>query len=216
MKLKPASHYEFLVEEPSAEAFLRSWLPRALPVGVSFEVHAHQGKDDLQKKLTSRLRGYASWLPEDWRLVVLLDRDDDRCELLKKELESCCLEAGLRSRSVANRSRSKSWHVVNRIAVEELEAWFFGDWQAVMELYPRVSDSIPRSRGYRDCDGIKGGTWEALERVLQRAGYFESGLRKIELARAMGLSMSSSRCRSPSFQSLFQALSEGCHTDLRA
>ena len=28
------------------------------------------------KNLEPRLRGYARWLPEDWRIVVMVDRDD--------------------------------------------------------------------------------------------------------------------------------------------
>ncbi len=33
-----------------------------------------------------------------------------------------------------------------------------------------------------DPDAIPGGTWEAFERVLQRSGYFQTGLRKLEAA----------------------------------
>lgn len=42
-----ATHFELLVEEPSMEAFLRALLPRLLPQGRTFEVHAFQGKGDL-------------------------------------------------------------------------------------------------------------------------------------------------------------------------
>ena len=54
-----AGHLEFLVEEPSMEAFLRALLPRLLPRDRSFEVHPFQGKSDLLDKLQARLRGYA-------------------------------------------------------------------------------------------------------------------------------------------------------------
>lgn len=54
-----ASHLELLVEEPSMEAFLRALLPRLLPQGRTFEVHAFQGKGDLMDKLETRLRGCA-------------------------------------------------------------------------------------------------------------------------------------------------------------
>ena len=63
----PVSHLVLLVEEPSMEAFLRALLPRLLPAGRTFEVHAFQGKPDLLGKLEARLRGYAGWLPVDWR-----------------------------------------------------------------------------------------------------------------------------------------------------
>lgn len=123
-----AMHLEFLVEEPSMEAFLRALLPRLLPSDRSFEVHPFQGKSDLLSKLLDRLRGYAQWLPEDWRIVVVVDRDDDDCAKLKTKLEAMAEAAGLMTRS---RAAGRRWQLVNRIAIEELEAWYFGDWQAV-------------------------------------------------------------------------------------
>lgn len=103
--------------------------------------------------------------------------------------------AGLRT----HRRDGGSWQVVNRLAIEELEAWFFGDWEAVMSAYPRVADNIPHQAGYRDPDAITGGTWEALERVLQRVGYFKTGLRKIEAARSIAEHLVPERNRSRSF-----------------
>ncbi len=100
-----AVHLEVLVEEPSIEAFLRALLPRLLPHGRSFEVHPFQGKADLLDKLQSRLRGYAQWLPEDWRVVVVVDRDNDDCESLKERLEVMAANAGLVTRSRAGGRR---------------------------------------------------------------------------------------------------------------
>lgn len=176
-------HLEFLVEEPSMEAFLRALLPRLLPNESSFEIYPFQGKHDLLNKLPMRLKGYAMWLPETWRIVVVVDKDDDDCHDLKEQLESVAMEAGLQTRSVYS---GQSWQLVNRLAIEELEAWYFGDWSAVRRAYPRVSASVPRQRRYRNPDGITGGTWEAFERIMQRAGYFEGGLQKIHAARKLG------------------------------
>jgi len=187
------------------EAFLRALLPRLLPAGRTFEVHAFQGKPDLLGKLEARLRAYAAWLPEDWRLVVVVDRDDDDCRKLKQHLEDVAHRAGLRPRS---RAGAKPWQLVNRIAIEELEAWYFGDWDAVRAAYPRVSPNVPKRQGLRDPDAIAGGTWEAFERVMQRHGYFEGGLAKIEAARAIGAQIEPGRNRSGSFQAFHQALVE--------
>lgn len=52
----------------------------------------------------------------------------------------------------------------------------------------------------RDPDGIGGGTWEAFERVMRPHGYFEGGLRKLEIARMIGAEMDPGRNRSRSFQ----------------
>ena len=94
------------------------------------------------------------------------------------------------------------------MAIEELEAWYFGDWSAVRRAYPRVSAKVPRQAKYRFPDAIKGGTWEAFERILKRAGYFRTGLRKIEAARAVAEHMDPERNSSPSFCSLKSALAQ--------
>ena len=195
-------HLEVLVEEPSIEAFLRIVLPRILPADTGFEIHSFQGKPNLRKRLEDRLRGYAKWLPEDWRIVVLVDCDNDDCGTLKDELERASAEAGLRTRSQAAGGR---WHVANRIVIEELEAWYFGDWQAVCNAYPRVPQNAPKRKGYRDPDAING-TWEAFERILKRRGYFPTGLRKIEAAREVAAHIDPARNRSRSFKAFYAAV----------
>ena len=200
-----AAHLEVLVEEPSMEAFLRVLLPRLLPQDRSFEVHAFQGKTDLLSKLEGRLRGYAAWIPDDWRILVVVDRDDEDCRQLKRRMESAAHRVRLRSRSVAKDGR---WQLVNRIAVEELEAWYFGDWAAVTAAYSRVSSTVPRRAGFRDPDSIAGGTWEAFERVMQRHGYFGGGLPKIEAARTIGAHVDPDRSTSSSFRALRAVIAE--------
>jgi hypothetical protein len=120
------------------------------------------------------------------------------------KLEHIARDAGLVTRT-ANRSR---WRVANRLAIEELEAWYFGDWEAVREAYPRVAAGVPRQARYRDPDAIAGGTWEAFLRVLQEAGYFPGGLRKIEAASAIAACMVPARNRSQSFRRLHEVVGE--------
>lgn len=187
------------------EAFLRELLPRLLGEEATFEVYPYQCKDDLLSKLPARLQGYASWLPENWRVVVVVDRDDDDCELLKQKMDQAAADARLSTRKA---NAAQSWQVVNRIAIEELEAWYFGDWGAVRETYPRVPETIPQKAPYRDPDAVQGGTWEAFERELQRAGYFKTGLRKTEVARALGKRMAPARNRSHSFAVFCDAVFE--------
>jgi hypothetical protein len=191
-----AEHLEILVEEPSMEAFLRQLLPGLLGEKATFNVYPYQCKDDLLGKLHARLQGYASWLPENWRVVVVIDRDDDDCEELKQRMEHAASSAGLRTR---NAGAAQTWQVANRIAIEELEAWYFGDWVAVRNMYLKVPATIPQKEPYRNPDEIQGGTWEAFERVLQKAGYFKTGLRKTEVARALGKCMDPAQNRSRSF-----------------
>ncbi len=178
------------VEEDSMEAALKQVLPRLLG-DMEFEIRRFQCKDDLLVCLPERLAGYAAWLPESWAILVLVDRDDDDCLALKQRLETIAADAGLLTKTVA--ANGKRFQVANRIAIEELEAWFFGDWQAVRAAYPRVPATIPNKARYRGPDAILGGTWEALELVLKRAGYFSTGLRKLECARAVAEHMEPER-----------------------
>ena len=82
------SRFEFLVEEPSMEAFLNAVLPRMLPAGAVFEIHAFQGKQALLRKLEDRLKGYARFMTNDHRIMVIVDQDNDDCIALKARLES--------------------------------------------------------------------------------------------------------------------------------
>jgi len=187
------------------EAFLREVLPRLLGDRSTFRIHVHQGKMDLLGKLRSRLKGYAKWLPDNARIVVVVDRDGDDCVVLKRRLEADAEAAGLATRSAA---ADRPWRVVNRIAIEELEAWFFGEWSSVRRAFPRAPASVMNQVPFRDCDAIAGGTWEALERVLKRRGYFVEGLRKTEAARAIGAHFHHDLCISPSFVAFRDALME--------
>ena len=200
-----ARHLSFLVEEPSMEEFLQTLLPRILPEEQTFEVHSFGNKMALRRNLPDRLRGYARWLPSDWRILVVLDRDGDDCHALKRELEAAAAAAGLRTRSEVGPS---SWQVVNRIAIEELEAWYFGDWQAVCEAYPGVPATVPQRAAFRESDAVRGGTWEAFERILRRHGYFTTGLRKREAARTIAARMCRGRSRSRSFALFVDAILE--------
>lgn len=186
------------------EAALRLLVPKIIG-DVSFNVFPHQCKESLLSKLPNRLQGYAAWLPENYRIVVVVDRDDDNCHELKCRLEETIRNAGLMSRS---RSDGPAYQIVSRIVIEELEAWFFGDWPAVLSAYPGVSRQVPQKQGFRDVDAIAGGTWEALERHLQRAGYFRTGLRKIELAKAIAEHMRPDQNTSRSFHVFRSALLE--------
>jgi hypothetical protein len=191
------------VEEWSMEACLEQLLPRLLGT-VEFQIIRFQCKRDLLKKMPDRLRAYASWLPDHWKILVLVDRDDEDCHKLKQRLETIVRDAGLATKTAPK--HDLSFQVINRIVIEELEAWFFGDWQAVKSAYPKVPEIIPRKAAYRVPDAIQGGTWEAFERVLKHAGYFGSGLRKMECARTIAPYMQPDRNNSRSFQAFRQAI----------
>jgi len=115
------------------EEALRVLLPKMLGA-VPFDVFPFRCKDELLVRLPQRMRGYAnlirgsSWFRDHVRVVVIVDRDDDRCAELRQRMDAIVAGAGLVVRATPAGS---NWTVVNRLALEELEAWHFGDWAAV-------------------------------------------------------------------------------------
>ena len=72
--------------------------------------------------------------------------------------------------------------------------------------YPKVKPTVHQQARDGDPDAIKGGTWEAFERILKRHDYFSTGLRKSEAARAVGAHFEPSRNRSGSFTNFHDAI----------
>jgi len=199
-------HLEILVEEPSAEIALHNLLPKLVTGEHTYKIITFQGKSDLLKKLGIELKGYKRWIPDDFKIIVLVDRDDQDCRVLKE-----CLELHAKNANLITKTSSHGgldYSVVNRIVIEELEAWFFGDDIAVRNAYPRVSASFQNRARFRNPDHITGGTWEALEKLLNAGGYYKSGFRKTEVAHNISRQMEPLRNRSKSFQIFREAISE--------
>lgn len=191
-------HIEFLVEETSAEIVLTEIVPKILGNKVTFKVHDFRGKTNLLKKLPDRMKGYYNLLKsqEDWRIVVLIDEDRQDCKELKQKLEDIAIGEGL-----STASTKKNFQVLNRLVVEEIEAWFFGDVEALRVKYPKVSKNLTKRASYRNPDEIKGGTWEALDRVLSSVGYYTKGfMPKTEVARNIAPFLNPELNDSKSFQ----------------
>ena len=191
----------FYVEELSAEAALIELVPRILAdYDFDYEIFTFQGKPDLLRKLSNRLKAYQHYPGDDWRVIVLVDLDSEDCMKLKQRLESAVRDAGLETRT----SSPTRYRVINRIAIEELEAWFFGDVKAMVTAYPRVDPNLASQAPYRNPDAIVGGTSERLEQLLQHD--HPGGLEKIRAASEIAKYMHPSRNRSKSFQVFHEAL----------
>ncbi len=174
-------HIDFLLEEASAEILLTEIIPKIVGSDITLRFHDFRGKQNLIQKLPIRLKGYKNLLltNPDWRIVVLVDRDKEDCQVLKQKLEQIAHDAGF-----TTHSNSANFQLLNRIAIEEIESWFFGDVEAIRSAYPKVKENLDKSRNYRNPDEIKGGTCEALERVLASKGYYAKGyMPKTEVAR---------------------------------
>lgn len=105
----------FFLEEPSAREMLKGVLPRILPEDILLRFIVFQGKQDLEKNLKKKLRG---WLLPDSVFVVLRDQDSGDCKAIKTKLTNLCLEAGKEG-------------VLVRVACRELETFYLGDLAAV-------------------------------------------------------------------------------------
>ena len=198
-------HIEFLLEERSAEVALKAILPNILSDDVSFTFHVFEGKHDLLKKLPERLNGYKKWLPDYYRIMVLIDEDREDCMELKAELEKAAYDAGFVTKSSA--PPEGNFQVVNQLVIEELEAWFFGDIEALRTAYPKISKTFQSRPKYRDPDAIPGGTSEALGRLLKK--YYPKWLPKTVVAQNIARHMEPNQNRSKSFQVFVEGL-EAC------
>lgn len=106
----------FLLEEESAKAMLEGLLPRLLPGNVATRYIVFEGKQDLEKQLVRKVRGYRN---REARFIVLRDQDSNPdCIAVKTKLKGLCAEAGRPDALV-------------RIACRELESFFFADLAAV-------------------------------------------------------------------------------------
>ena len=106
-------HFELLVEEFSAKECLKLILPKILPQEITYNIHDFRGKSDLIKKLPQRLAGYKAWIPEYYKIVVIVDRDDDDCDQLKNKLEQIAITTGFITKSSAK--NGQSFTILNRI-----------------------------------------------------------------------------------------------------
>src|ERR1017187_7530669 len=100
----------FFLEEESAKVLLEQIFPHLIPFGS--RVHPRfivfEGKQDLEKQLQNKLRGY---LNPQARFIVLRDQDQADCRKTKKSLAAICTRAGRPQTTV-------------RIACRELEAFY--------------------------------------------------------------------------------------------
>jgi hypothetical protein len=131
----------FLTEEISAKAMLESLLPRLLNEQVRFRIIPFEGKQDLEKQLVRKIRGYQNKFA---RFIVLRDQDSHpECTVLKQQLLALCEQSGRRSDCLV------------RIACRELESFYLADLAAVeIALEVRGLSSQQRSKKWREPDRI--------------------------------------------------------------
>jgi len=193
-----------LVEEPSAEEALRHLLPKLAQDKVSPKIINMGSKDKLLKALPARLRGYRERINkgEMLRIVVLVDRDNDDCIMLKNNLERIAREADLHTKTAPN--ANGGFTVLNRIVVEELESWFIGDPQALRKAFPSLQNIKTNTAPFKNPDN--GGSWEALHRFLKKRGLYKNSFPKIDAARKIAPHMDIHSNRSASFRQFISGM----------
>ena len=119
-------HLDVFCEDRSGAIALESLVPRIAP-GVTFALHPYRGIEHLLGKLPDRLKGLARTYAHTaaWAAVVLVDEDRVDCLDRKATLDAAAAGAGLVTRTRWREENLDRYHVVNRLAVEEVEAWFW-------------------------------------------------------------------------------------------
>lgn len=129
----------FFLEEPSAREMLEGVLPRVLPENIQVRYIVFQGKQDLEKNLKKKLRGWR--IPESV-FVVMRDQDSGDCKAIKRKLVNLCRDAGQDG-------------VLVRVACHELESFYLGDLAAVEQgLGLRNLKAQQQKRKFRNPDAL--------------------------------------------------------------
>lgn len=171
----------FFLEEPSAAAMLEGLLPKLIPADVVPRYITFEGKQDLERQLVKRLRGY---LNPNALFVVMRDQDaHPDCKVTKEKLMKLCRQAGRNA-------------VLVRIACRELESFYLADLRAVEQgLGLSGIAAQQQTRKFRDPDRLPSPKEEL--RTLTRHRYQPVGG-----SRAIGPCLDPENSRSRSFRNL--------------
>jgi hypothetical protein len=182
------SELVFFLEEPSAEAMLKGFLPQIVPPEFTIRYIVFDGKQDLEKQLVRKLRGYRT---PDARFIVMRDKDSGDCRVIKSQLVDKCNEAGKPETLV-------------RIACHELESWYLADLAAVEQgLGVKNLQKFQSKKQYASPDSYPSPSL-ALKKLV--ATY-----EKIGGSRAIGPFLDSSNTRSDSFRVFVEGIRKVCN-----
>lgn len=207
-------HFEVLVEDASGKAAIEILLPKIIDSKYNtFKVHAYKGigggrippgltsssdpsRRILLDQLPKLIRGYGktfSSYPSNCPVVLVVICDlDDRClSSFRRELIDCVDKCDVKPDTYFC------------IAIEEGEAWFLGDIDAIKSAYPKAKDAILSSY----VNDSMCGTWEKLadsvssggHKKLKQLGWHAVGKEKMAWANKISPYMNVEENKSPSF-----------------
>lgn len=191
---------EILVEEPSMKEFLDPILPKIIHPPDTGNIHV---LSCFKTKLEKRLRGFGHLDPVQYKVIIIYDLDRKDCREMKQWLEEIVHRAGLHSKT--NPEESGSYSVITRIAIQELESWILGDFQAIHAVYSRIPKTLGTSTKFQNPDSL-GNTWETLHTLLKKHGYYGDIYPKIEVARKVAPHIDPHLNQSQSFQVFLDGL----------
>ena len=143
----------FFLEVPSEKEMLMGLLPKILPADMEVRYLVFRGKQDMERNLVRRLRG---WQMPDSIFIVMRDQDSADCHYVKSGLVEKCRESG------------KSGWIV-RIACREMESFFLGDLAAVEQgLGLEKLREKQLSRKFRNPDKLANPATELMRLTGQR------------------------------------------------
>jgi hypothetical protein len=161
---------------------LESLLPRMLDQRINVRLLDFEGKQDLEKQMVKRMRGYINPYA---RFIVIRDQDSaPDCNVIKAELLNRCADANRLNVTLV------------RIACHELESFYLADLAAV-EASLEISGLArhQKSSKFRSPDTLQKPSKELL--VLTKHRY-----QKVSSSRLIGQHLDIANTRSISFRNL--------------
>jgi len=152
----------FLLEEKSAQRFLEGYLPRILPDGISCRYVTFDGKKDLLKNISIKLKAWCAPVPG---FIILIDKDHGDCLVLKEKIRKICADAG-------------KPHALIRIACVCLENWYLGNLADVATCFDIKIRNMDAAK-YRTPDNLANAV-EEMRRITNDQYY------KVKGSKALG------------------------------
>ena len=162
-------HFEFLTEDQSSRIAMDVLIPKLLSDKITYRIHSYKGigripkglrpKSDASKRilldqLPKILRGYGR-NPYCGNIVIVCDLDDNDKQQFLSELHGIL--------GVCDPKPSTLFC----LAIEEFEAWYLGDLNAIRTAYPQAKNTVLNS--YIN-DSICG-TWELLADAVYKGDH---------------------------------------------
>ncbi|NMG30431.1 hypothetical protein [Aromatoleum evansii] len=201
-------HVEILVEDSSGKVLLNTLVPKIIGAWGdphTWNIHSYKGIGRIPSGLTTQgdpakrilleqlprvLQGYGN-TPGIDAVVVVLDSDRRHCTDFLADLKALAANC------------NPSPNTLFRLAIEEMEAWYLGDREALIAAYPRAKMRVLDNYVQ---DGVCG-TWELLadaaypggSAAIKKAGWPLPGQVKHEWAEKIGPFLDIDQNQSPSF-----------------